>query len=259
MEISDIILYAGVLIGGALAGFINTLAGNGSAITLALLTDLFHLPPNVANGTNRLGILVHSTVTVYTIEKKQGIDRTNARFVLPFVLIGGILGGLLAVWVSNDSFLLVYRIMLVVLLISLLVKPKRWLQPDLYAFKAPLWIRAFFLFCIGLYGGFIQMGMGIFLLAVLVLLNRLRLMEANALKLAAVFAYTAVIFWIFVANDLIDWEYGILLAVGQFLGGWLTVHFLINWKYADLVAYWVLVLVVIIALIVNYWNFLSGF
>jgi uncharacterized membrane protein YfcA len=252
VEFSDILIYIAVLFGGALAGFINTLAGNGSAITLALLTDLFQLPPSVANGTNRLGILVHSTVTVFTIERKHGIDREQAKLVVPAVLAGGILGGLLAVWVSNESFLMVYRVMLVILLISLILKPKRWLQPEIYGFKAPMWLRIFFLFCIGVYGGFIQMGMGIFLLAVLVLLNRLRMMDANALKLAAVLSYTLVIFWIFVANDLIHWQYGILLAVGQFFGGWSTAHYLINWKHADLVAYWVLVLVVITAVVLNY-------
>ena len=45
--------YIIAIVGSALAGAINTLAGNGSAITLTILTELLGLPGNMANGTNK--------------------------------------------------------------------------------------------------------------------------------------------------------------------------------------------------------------
>ena len=48
-----------LLAGGAVAGALNTLASSGSAITLPLLI-LLGIPPGVANGTNRLSVLLGS-------------------------------------------------------------------------------------------------------------------------------------------------------------------------------------------------------
>ena len=46
-----------IIVGGFLAGVMNTLAGYGSMISLSLLMDVIGLPPNVANGTNRVNVL----------------------------------------------------------------------------------------------------------------------------------------------------------------------------------------------------------
>ena len=40
----------------AVAGFVSTLASNGSSVTLPAL-DLLGLPEHVANGTNRLSVV----------------------------------------------------------------------------------------------------------------------------------------------------------------------------------------------------------
>ena len=48
-------LYTAIIAAGFLAGFINTLAGSGSLVTLPLLIFI-GLPANVANGTNRVAI-----------------------------------------------------------------------------------------------------------------------------------------------------------------------------------------------------------
>ena len=45
-----------LIIGGAGAGFINALAGGGSAITIPILTEMVGI--NTANGTNRIAILL---------------------------------------------------------------------------------------------------------------------------------------------------------------------------------------------------------
>ena len=58
---------------GLAAGFINTVAGGGSSITLPVLV-LVGLPPNVANGTNRLAILLQSLVGVSTFRNNKVLD-----------------------------------------------------------------------------------------------------------------------------------------------------------------------------------------
>ena len=55
----NIYLYIIIFISGLIAGVINTLAGGGSLLTLPILI-FSGLPPNIANGTNRVGILIQA-------------------------------------------------------------------------------------------------------------------------------------------------------------------------------------------------------
>ena len=54
----DIFLLIGA---GVFAGFVNTIAGGGSLLTLPLLIFM-GLPPAVANGTNRIAIVVATLI-----------------------------------------------------------------------------------------------------------------------------------------------------------------------------------------------------
>jgi uncharacterized membrane protein YfcA len=77
-------------------------------------------------------------------------------------------------------------------------------------------------FAIGVYGGFIQAGVGIFLIAALVLGAGFELVGANAVKNLIVLVFTAAALVVFVVNDQVDWTLGALLAVGQGAGAWLA-------------------------------------
>jgi hypothetical protein len=105
------------------------------------------------------------------------------------------------------------------------------------------------LLALGFYGGFIQMGMGVFYLAILVLGMRYPLIEANAIKIVAVTLYTAAILLIFQYKGLIDWKIGLLMASGQFLGGWMTAQYASRSDKANIWAFRVLVFVVLLSLL----------
>ena len=55
---------------GFVAGFINTVAGSGSLLTLPLLMFL-GLPANVANGTNRIAILLQNIVGISSFKQQK--------------------------------------------------------------------------------------------------------------------------------------------------------------------------------------------
>ena len=57
----ELIRYGILLLAGLAAGIINTLAGGGSLLTLPVLIFM-GLPPYVANGTNRIGIVIQALV-----------------------------------------------------------------------------------------------------------------------------------------------------------------------------------------------------
>lgn len=243
------VLYLIAALGGLAAGAINTLAGYGSAITLAIMTELLGLPGNVANGTNRVGIMAASLTSLSVYQKKGALKKSwQAKVVIP-ILAGAVLGVLLAVWVDNESFLIIYKALMVIMLLLVILKPKRWLDPVAMNYPGHQIFNPVLLFLLGIYGGFIQMGMGIFFLALTVVLLGNKIKEANILKILVVGIYTVIVLVIFAYKGLVNWEIGLTMAIGQALGGWLSAKFLTDVKNAGLWAYRLLVVVIIAALV----------
>lgn len=234
--------------GGLIAGGINTLAGNGSAITLTILTEVLGLPPNVANGTNRLGVFTQCAATSWVFHKngKLNINR-NKKYIFP-IFIGAIAGGLLAINVSNEQFKAVFKFMMVFMLIAVLVKPRRWLRETDLEFKPKWYLYIPLLFALGFYGGFIQMGMGVFFLIIMVLGMRMNIIESNALKSFVIMLYTGLLIALFQYQGLIDWKLGAIIALGQAAGGFITARFASHYKHADKIAYYALIIVLIAAI-----------
>ena len=233
--------------GSVVAGFINTLAGNGSAITLTVLTELLGLPPLVANGTNRVGALAASATSTATYARAGKLDwRRGARLMAP-VVVGALAGGIAATQVSNEAFRGVFRWLLVALVVVVLVRPGRWLA-DAPAGRS--WPRALVLvagLAVGFYGGFIQMGFGPLFLAFAVLGAGYPLAEANAYKVAVVAAYTPVLLAAFAWAGQVDWRLGLLMAGGQAGAAFLTTRFAVASPLVGRVAYVTLVVVVVAA------------
>jgi len=245
-------IYLIASIGAMIAGGINTLAGNGSAITLTILTELLGLPPNVANGTNRIGVFTQTSVAAWVFHKNGKLRSTHVKKYLWPVFLGGIAGGVLALNVSNEQFRAVFRFMMVFMLVAVVVKPKRWLRKTDPTFKPNMWIWIPALFILGFYGGFIQMGMGVFFLIIMVLGMRVNIIEANAFKGLVIGVYTLFVIGMFHYQGLIDWKIGGIMAIGQTIGGWLTARFASKSKWADQVAYYVLIVVLIAAILRMY-------
>jgi uncharacterized membrane protein YfcA len=233
------------IVGSALAGAINTLAGNGSAITLSILTEVLGLPGTLANGTNRVGIAAQSVFSIWEFQKGGKFNlKRSWRYILP-TTIGAIAGALVAIYVSNEAFRQVFGFMMVFMLFVILFKPKRWLRETDMSSKPSKWIVIPAFLALGFYGGFIQMGMGIFFLAILVLGARFSLLESNAIKILTVGLYTVFVILLFEWQGLIDWKIGGLMAIGQSFGGWATARYAARYPSADKVAYWLLVVIVI--------------
>lgn len=241
--------YLIAIFGGLIAGCINTLAGNGSAITLTILTEVLGLPGNVANGTNRLGVIAQSSAASFAFYKNGRIDWARSRLYVILTTVGAIAGVLIAIWVSNEQFMQVFKYLMVVMLLVVLVKPKRWLR-EVTTTEAPnLAIIIPVFLALGFYGGFIQMGMGIIFLAVMVLGAKWSLIDANVIKSLIVAIYTIVVIAIFQWQGLIDWKLGGIIAIGQMTGGWLTANFASKNPKANVWAHRVLVVMVVVAIL----------
>ncbi len=221
------LLFAAVPITGLIAGFINTLAGSGSLITLPILI-LLGLPANVANGTNRVGVLLQNVVAVATFHRGGALDSSGAwQLVLPSV-VGSVIGAAFAVDLDETLLRRVIGALMLVMLVVMLLKPERWITTHANHREPRLYVEVPLFFAIGVYGGFIQAGVGIFLLAGLVLGAGFNLVSANAMKNLIVLVFTAAALVVFIVNDQVQWTLGLLLAAGQSVGAWLAAHLAIK-------------------------------
>ena len=97
----EIWIYLLVVIVGLVAGFINTLAGSGSLLTLPLLIFL-GLPANVANGTNRIGILLQSLVGVGSFRKQKVLNFKEGMWLMIPAVVDSLVGAKLAININEE-------------------------------------------------------------------------------------------------------------------------------------------------------------
>jgi uncharacterized membrane protein YfcA len=213
-------LYPLTVLAGFIAGFINTLAGSGSLVTLPLLIFM-GLPATVANGTNRVAILLQNVVGTNSFRQKNMLDLRGVLYLGIPAVIGSILGAQIAVSLNETLMRRVIGIIMVIMLFIILLRPKRWLKGELEKIThRPTLLQFLIFFLIGIYGGFIQAGVGIFLLSGLVLAVGYDLVRANAVKVGIVLFFTLFALTVFVANNQVNWSIGFILAIGNMTGAW---------------------------------------
>ena len=75
-------------------------------------------------------------------------------------------------------------------------------------------------FFIGIYGGFINAGIGFIIMFFLNQVNRLPLVKTNATKVLLVLIYSSGALFLFALNNAINWKLGFILALGSSIGAW---------------------------------------
>ncbi|MEM4658619.1 MAG: sulfite exporter TauE/SafE family protein [Candidatus Methanosuratincola sp.] len=213
-----------VLASGVCAGFANTVAGGGSLITMPMLIFL-GLPSAVANGTNRLGILLGSLVGVAKFRQKGFYDPSLSLSLAVPAVAGAIFGSKIAVSLPDEIFNRILSVVMVAVLPLVLRGPAGSRQIQ---FQKPSGmvrvVTPFLFFFVGIYGGFIQVGVGFIIIAMLSLLTRLSLVHINSIKVFVTGFYIIPSLAVFVITGNVDWVYGAALAAGMAGGSLLGAH-----------------------------------
>ena len=119
-------IYAALVVAGVIAGFINTLAGSGSLLTLPLLMFI-GLPPTVANATNRIGVLLQSAVGAASFRHQKVFEfRESLWFVIPSV-VGSVIGALIASGFNEQLMRIIIGVLLLFMFFMILYKPEKWI------------------------------------------------------------------------------------------------------------------------------------
>ena len=215
MDLTELIL---VLLAGVFSGFVNTVAGGGSLVTLPLLIFL-GLPPAAANATNRVAVIIQSFSGTAAFHRQKLI---NYKLAIPLG-ISATAGSAIGAWYSTaldeETFARVIAVVIVLVVISMFFKTKTF-TPNQAEEKRNNLIGLAIFFAVGLYGGFIQAGVGFLIMAALNRYYRIDLVRTNAIKVLVVFIYTIIAVAIFIWSDLISWKVGLLLAAGNAGGAW---------------------------------------
>jgi len=227
---SDCVLYILIFLSGIASGFLNVVAGGGSLITLPLLTML-GMGIDIANGTNRIAILLQNIVAVRNFHKNRVLPVKTALLYAVPAAIGSIVGTAIVVDISKDLLKKIVGVVLLIMAVFLLSKPKMWTEERKKSVN--VFLTAFVFFCIGVYGGFIQAGVGFFFIFFTATLLGFDLVRNNALKVFIVLAYTPISLLIFVLNGKVEPLAGLILGLGSMLGASMGARFAIkkgaNW------------------------------
>lgn len=209
---------------GLIAGTLNVIAGGGSLLSLPVMIFL-GLPPTVANGTNRVAILLQNIGASWSFHRRGLVSKEWLLLAVPPAVLGAIAGTVAAVHIGEIEFQRVLAVILVAAAAWQIWNPiKLHLEGNAESpegIRRLVFIVVFFL--IGAYGGFIQAGIGFLLLAATSAAG-FNLIRGNALKVTVVLAFTPIALLLFAWNGKVDWAMGFALAAGNFMGGLAGVH-----------------------------------
>lgn len=240
-----------LLSAGVIAGFINTLAGGGSLLTLPALMIL-GMPADIANATNRVSVFLQAIEGVRGFNRHGMLPRDAILSLLLPTGIGSAIGALTASYLPVVVLEPVLLITMIAMAMLIVLRPKTVAPPPgtvpLRVGESPLGMAG--LFVAGLYGGFVQAGVGFILLAALTGALRYDLVRANALKMTATALFGGVALLVFVLRGQVLWIPGLLLALGAVIGVRLSVRFALS--VSQDVLRWLL-LVMVIAVCVAAW------
>jgi uncharacterized protein len=242
-----------LVIVGFVAGVVNILAGGGSLLTLPMLIFL-GLPPSVANGTNRVAILIQNIFSTSGFRSKGVQTFPFSIYVGISAMLGAIIGAQIAIDIKGEVFNKILAIIMVLVVVYLVFNRKTKTEDLIERIHGKhLWMSIILFFFVGIYGGFIQAGTGFLMLLVLSGVNQFSLVKSNAIKVMVALIYTSSAIIIFILNDQINWKYGLILAIGNAAGGWFASRWSVK-KGDSVIKIFLIVMVTLMAIKLWFFN-----
>jgi uncharacterized membrane protein YfcA len=212
--------YILITVVGFCAAFLNTIGGGGSLFTVPILTFL-GMPITVANATSRVAILSQNIFAVFGFASKNvELPKKYSMWLCLTSLVGGFIGSTLASRINDEVFKQLFVIVMLISLALVIFDPFKTKNREEKMSAGRQAIGAVIFFFIGIYGGFIQAGIGFLVIGTLSLVHHLPLVKINYIKVFVAILYTAISVLVFAFEGKIEWFTGLILAIGHALGGW---------------------------------------
>ena len=218
-----------LVLSGIVVGVINTLAGGGAIISMTLFMVL-GLPVGVANGTNRIAVVMQNlTATVSFVRKRMLHIRSGLKLAVP-AIVGNIAGSMVATTVSDKVFTICMSVVLTAVLLYMIFE-KSHKHPHIHG-GHPLnvkWHHYLWFLLLGFYGGYIYIGLGYALLIATIWSMDLDIITANVIKNFIIFIATPFSLLIFILNGQVDYLVGLWHGLGNVVGAAFATYFVMAW------------------------------
>lgn len=214
--ITDLWMYPALFGAGLVAGALNVIGGGGSFLTLPLLIFM-GLPPSVANATNRVGIFFQNVGAVWGFHRHGVVEWRYLVWAAAPATLGSLMGAWFAVAMSGEDFKRLLAFLMVAVTLWTLVDPLKKVETGGEGRQPNLYMVAVGFFFVGIYGGFVQAGVGFLILAATTMAG-LDMVKGNGVKVLTVLIYTFFALCVFIYHDKVRWEPGLALAAGTIVG-----------------------------------------
>lgn len=211
---------AALVAAGFFAGVVNVIAGGGSVFTIQTLL-WFGVPSEVSNGTNRLAVLAQA---IFGLQGMKSGEQENTRpvpmtiFAVACVL-GALVGGMMPAepmrWILKGT--LVAMSLLALSQATAKGPSENLAQPT----RSENMTRLLF-FGLGFYGGLLQIGIGIVLVALLVKAFGWTTGEATRVKLQVTLVVGIFSVAIYSGLGRVQWAPAVCLGCGSAIGAFLA-------------------------------------
>lgn len=246
-------------VGGFLAGIINAMAGGGSLLTVPLLA-ISGLGGTVANGTNRVAVLIQNATSAWGYARRGVGDRARTLPVLAPAAVGALIGSVVASQIDDRLFERIFGVLMIPLLV-LSVWPNRSSASDGGAEgddeaepqRWPWWVTYLAFFGVGIYGGAVQAGIGLILLLVLSRAG-FDLVTANGVKTLVILVITLIAVPVFILNGQVRWLPAAVLSLGTGIGGYVGANLAIDGGERLIKPVLVVVVVVLASRMIGLWE-----
>jgi uncharacterized membrane protein YfcA len=213
----EIFLY---LCGGVLAGICNATAGGGTLITFPLFIAN-GINPLIANASNAVAVYPAHALATYGYRKVLIENKLLKLKWIALSLAGAVFGAFLLTIIDGQTFnkLVPVLIALATILFAFGNQLRTCLQGISTSSKRCVWFGDALLVFFAIYGGFFGAGLGVMLMAGLLMMGIGDIQNNNALKngLAAIITSVSVVIFIFAG--LVDWNIVLPTLGGAIIGG----------------------------------------
>ncbi len=223
MEI-DFLRIAVIFAGGLIAGIINVMVGGASMITIPIL-NFAGLPMSSAIGTNRFCIIFQSFSGAVGYYKKGKIKSTPTLQFAVLASLGSAIGARIVVSIDESILQTVVAVLMIGLVFLFLIDKQKGLESRRGKLSgSKRWIAYVVCFFLGIYGGFIGIGVTTFIVGVLVVFFGYSFIESAATVQPILFSLSVLASAVFWWKGKIVIEAAVPQALGMFIGAYLGAH-----------------------------------
>ena len=211
--------YLLLVVVGAVASAINSVAGGGSLVSFPTLTLGLGIPSKIANATNSVGLWPGSLGGALGFRNLLGATQHHLKTLLLPTVLGSVLGAWLLIQTKQRVFdaIVPALILLAALLLAFQPQVKKWALGHRQSLSTTTGVVLQFI--VATYGGYFGAGMGIMMLAAFALYMEGTIHEINAVKNWLGVAINLVATAVFVSRGVVLFGPALALRVGGSAGG----------------------------------------